>query len=186
MAAPLRDSPFRADATPGRDSRPFRAPVRASLPRISVFLMPRSERSGHPQDSARQSRPETYGWVYQCPPARQAGQEGTRAAARYWKSGHGQQPEAPPLQSLTVLPLLDFRQLAVLVYTPPAPQGERIIARASSYHAPPLVPEIREINIIYRDCVTPRIKGVPPQRRHQSSRDRSPPRPSYPLRVSTI
>ncbi|MBQ7422599.1 MAG: hypothetical protein IJV27_10745 [Prevotella sp.] len=61
MAAPLRDSPFRADAAPGRDSRPFRAPMRASLHRISVILMPGSEKSGHPQDSARQSRPETYG-----------------------------------------------------------------------------------------------------------------------------
>ena len=55
MAAPLRDSPFRADAAPGRDSRPFRAPVRASLPRISVTLMPGPERSGQPQDSARES-----------------------------------------------------------------------------------------------------------------------------------
>ena len=77
------------------------------------------------------------------------------------------------------------RQLAVLV-SHPQPLKGRTIARAPSYHAPPSVPEIREINIIYRDCVTPRIKGLPPQERHQSSWDRGPPRPTCPLRVYTI
>ena len=40
------------------------------------------DKIGHPTDCGRQSRRQTVGWVYQSPPARQAGQEGSRADAR--------------------------------------------------------------------------------------------------------
>ena len=39
-----------------------------------------------------------------------------RSALVQEQSGHGQQPEALPFQSLTVLPLQVFRQLAVQVH----------------------------------------------------------------------
>ena len=39
----------------------------------------RGKESGHPTDCNRQSRQQTVGWVYESPPARQAGQEGSNS-----------------------------------------------------------------------------------------------------------
>ena len=56
MAVPLQDSPFRAHAAPGRDSRPFRAPAspdpaQGVLGRRNVLLAPKSEKQSSLQSS---------------------------------------------------------------------------------------------------------------------------------------
>ena len=118
-------------ALPGRTSRPERQP---SLPPVAARL--HQDKPG--TDSLSPHRTHD-------PRAARLLTQTCSALALERNSGHGQQPEAPPFQSLTVLPFLVFCQLAVLVCTPPAPQGERIIGRAPSYHAPPKVLKIREL-----------------------------------------
>ena len=108
-AVPMARSIWKAVlALPGRTSRPER---QHSLPPYAARLC--QDKPG--TDSLSPHR--THG-----PRAARLLPQTCSAHALERNSGHGQQPEAPPFQSLSVLPFQVFCQLAVLVHPPLTPR----------------------------------------------------------------